>query len=366
LVATELESEPKHREALPRSLRVPDDAAAFGRRLRRPRSPKRLVDSSELLVAAHLADCAPRPLVALEDHEVPDEVEERLGGEHPFEEDLLRVRLTPKLALQLFERLRERRLPVDEEAVGREDRAVDGCLRAGRDQDLHRLEELGRTEFPVALLHLLVAGELVDRFELPRLAEGWARALDEPHRDPVHEERDVGPDVLLRAVDLELAGDDELVCARVFEVEEPDRVIALPVAQVLLQRDPVRDRRVELLVRLDEARRRGARDRADRLLNIVVGEPCVELPKRGRETRHDHDLLERLALGVEDLGRDVRPAEALKVQGRRVLGEVLLVPTSPAAHVASSGAGWRSSSVIRSTGLFSRLPASVEMSVTTE
>lgn len=48
--------------------------------------------------------------------------------------------------------------------------------------------------------------------------------------------------------------------------------------------------------------------------------------------RHEHDLLQRLALGVEEFRTNIRPPEALKMGDRRVLGEVLLIPASSLAH----------------------------------
>ena len=111
----------------------------------------------------------------------------------------------------------------------RQDGPVHGGLAAGRDEDLDGLEQLRRPQLAVPLLHLLVARELVDRLVLPPVAERRALALDDSERDAVDEQHHVGADVLLRPVDLELPGDDELVAGRVVEVEEPDRVALLPL-----------------------------------------------------------------------------------------------------------------------------------------
>ncbi len=54
------------------------------------------------------------------------------------------------------------------------------------------------------------------------------------------------------------------------------------------------------------------------------------------EARHEHHLLERFAVFVEDLGTHVHLLEPLKLSDRGVFGEVFFVPASPAGH------GWPS------------------------
>ncbi|MFO0642572.1 MAG: hypothetical protein U0183_25300 [Polyangiaceae bacterium] len=336
-IAPKLEREPKHREALSRALRVPHDAAALGGLLCRACAGDGLVHRCELLIPAELANDSTGLFVTLEHDEVAHQVEEGRGREHTLEEDLLGIGLAAELAFHVVERARVRSLPLHEEAVRREHGAVRGGLPAGRNQDLNGLEELRRTKLAVALLHLLVARELIDGFELPPLAKGRALALDDPHRDPVHEEHHVGADVLLGAVHLELPRDDELVCRHVLEVEVPNRVALLAVAEVLFEGDAVSERGVQLLAGLDEARDLDPRDGAHGLVHVVVRDPRVQLPNGRSEPRDEHDLLERFALSVEHLGSNIRPPEPLEMSDRGVLGERLLVPASPAAHGLPSG-----------------------------
>src|SRR5688572_25641628 len=106
----------------------------------------------------------------------------------------------------------------------REHGAIHRGLPAGRDQNLHRLERLRRAELPEALFHLLVARKLIERLEPPGLAQRGALAFDDAERDAVDEQHQIRANVLLAALDLELARDHELVVPRVAEVEEPNRV----------------------------------------------------------------------------------------------------------------------------------------------
>jgi hypothetical protein len=142
------------------------------------------------------------------------------------------------------------RLPLGVEAVRGGDGAVEGRLAAGGDEDLDRLEQPGGAQLAEPGLELLVAAELVEGFGLPRLAEGRALALDDDERDAVDKENDIGADVLLGALDAELAGDDELVLSGVVEVEEAGGVALLAVAEVLFEGDAVGQRRVDLLAGL--------------------------------------------------------------------------------------------------------------------
>jgi hypothetical protein len=68
---------------------MPDDAAAVGGLPGCPGSRDRSVDGVELLVAAHLAHDAPGVLVALEDDEVPEEIEEIAGRKEPGQGNVL-------------------------------------------------------------------------------------------------------------------------------------------------------------------------------------------------------------------------------------------------------------------------------------
>ena len=137
-VAAELEREPQHRQALPRPLRVPDDSAPRARLSGGADSPHRLVDGDELLVAGQLA--AGPAAVDLEDNEVPHDVEEVSRLEQSVEQGVLRRRCAPELLGELLHGQRIRLLPFEEEPLRGADRAVDGPLAAGGDEDLRRLE----------------------------------------------------------------------------------------------------------------------------------------------------------------------------------------------------------------------------------
>ena len=279
LVAAELERQPQHGQALARPLRVPDDAAPRARFPRRSDPSHRFVDGDELLVAGQLADGA--AVFDLEHHEVADDVEEVARLEEPVEQDVLRRRRAPELLAELYRAQGIRLLPFEEEPLRRADRSVDGALPAGADEDLRRLEQLGRALVLPARAGLLVAVELLDRFRLPGVADGRALALDDRQRKAVDEGDDVGDDVLLRPVDPVLPGDDPLVAVRFVEVEEPDRVALASVAAVLLPGDAVGERGVEGLVGLGEAGRLDLGDLPCGAGEVVPGEPGVQ-PLEGK------------------------------------------------------------------------------------
>ena len=355
-VTPQLQGEPQHREALSTSLGVPDDTPSFGGLLGPAGTVDGLVHRGELLVPAKLADGAAGRGVALEHDEVLNEVEEVCWREHPLEKNLLcRGGMTSGLG-EVGLVARPHRLPLRVEAMRCSHGAVRRGVHAGRDQNLDRLEELRRPQVAVPRLQLLVAGELVDGLRLPTFGQRRALALDDRERDAVHQDDDVGADVFLGALDAVLPGDDELVLARVVEVDEADRVSLLSVSTILLERDAVGQGGVEPLARLDEGGCGRVGDGPDRFLYIVLGEPGVEpLDSRGEPLDHDH-LLERLALPFQRLGRDEGVAEGFELLDCRILGQVLLVPafagrghcftagppsgprnvTSPAQHVAES------------------------------
>ena len=68
-------------------------------------------------------------------------------------------------------RQRVRALPAQVEARGRRDGAVHRVLPAGRDVELHGVEEPRRAQLGVLVRQLLVAVELVERLVLPAVAE---------------------------------------------------------------------------------------------------------------------------------------------------------------------------------------------------
>ena len=87
LVAAQPERQPQHRQALARTLRVPDDAAPLARLPRRPDTPQRLIHRDELPVARQLANRL--PAVDLEHDEVPHDVEQVARLQQPVQQDIL-------------------------------------------------------------------------------------------------------------------------------------------------------------------------------------------------------------------------------------------------------------------------------------
>ena len=324
LVAAELEREPEHREALSRALRVPDDPAPRARLSGTANPPHRFVDRDELLVTGELSDLA--AAVAVEHHEVPHQVEEVPRLEESEERNVLRRRRAPELLAELHHRQGIRLLPRKEESLGGADRAVNGALTAGCDEDLRRLEQLRRALILPTRIGFLIAAELLDRVGFPGVADCGALALDDREREAVAEHHDVGNDVLLRSEHLVLPGDDPLVAIRFVEVEEPERVALASVAAVLLQGDAVGERRVERLVRLGETRGGNLRHCFHGLGDVGLREPGIE-PLQGRgEASAQDGLLDAPALRLQDFGRDTGVAEGLQQLERGVLREMQLVP----------------------------------------
>ena len=302
----------------------PDDAAPLARLPRRPDAPHRLVHGDELPVTRQLADRP--PAVDLEHHEAPHDVQQVARVEQPVEQDVLRRRRAPEPLAELLDAQRIRFLPLQEEPLRRPDGPVDRALAARPDENLRRLEQLRRALVLPPRVRLLVAAELLHRLGLPRVADGGALALDDRERQAVDERDDVGDDLLLRPEHPVLSGDHPLVALGPLEVEEPDGVALASAAPVLLERDAVGERRVDLLVRLGEAGRRHLRHRLHRLGDVRFGQPGVQ-PLQGRgEAPGEDGLLEARALGLEVVGREVGVAERLQQLDRGVLREVQLVP----------------------------------------
>src|SRR5688500_15302344 len=95
---------------------------------------------------------------------------------------------------------------------------------------------------------------LGDGFVDPALTERRTLALNEDDRDPVHEDHSVRSDGCFRPLHRELTRDDQFVVIGLLEVDETNRLPALAGTYILLKRDTVGKDRVELLVRLDQAR----------------------------------------------------------------------------------------------------------------
>ena len=348
-IAAELERQPEHRQALPRPLSVPDDPAARARFPGRPDPPQRLVHGDELLVAGQLADGP--AAVDLEHHEVAHDVEEVVRLEEPVEQDVLGRRYASELLAELFRAQGIRLLPFEEEPLRGADRAVDGALAAGPDENLRRLEQPRRPLILPARVGLLVAAKLLDRLGLPRVADGGALALDDGERQAVDEHDDVGDDVFLRSEHPVLPGDDPLVAIRPVEVEELDRVALPSVAAVLLQRDAVGKRRVERLVGFGETGGGDLYDGLHGLGDVGLREPGVQ-PLEGRGKAGGEDcLLEARAFALEVFGWDVDVAEGLQELDRGVLREVQLVPPGGLRGHMVSGSGVTRSSPVRRTDI---------------
>ena len=334
LVAAQLEREPQHRQALPRPLGVPHDPAPRARFPRRPDSAHRLVHGDELLVARQLAD-GPAAF-DLEHDEAPHDVEQIARFQQTVEQDVLRRRRAPELPTELLHAQGIGLLPFEEEALRRADRAVDRTLAAGPNEDLGRLEQPRRALILPARVRLLVAAELLDRLRLPGVADGGALALDDRERQAVDEHHHVRDDVLLRPEHPVLPGDHPLVAAGIVEIEEPDRMAPAPFAPILLQRDAVGERRVERLVGLGETGGGNLRDRLHGPGDVGVGEPGIQPLEGGGEAAGEDGLLEARAFAFEAFRRDVGVAEGLQEIDRRVLREVLLVPSGWLGRHAAS------------------------------
>ena len=209
-VAPQLEREPEHRQALARPLRVPHDAAAIRGLLRLAGAPNGLVDGGELLVPAELAEDLAAVPVALEDDEALHQVEQSLGREHALEEHLLGARRSAVRLREVGLARRPERLPLRVEAVRGRDRAIDGGLPARGDEDCTGSEGAWGRRGRGTGFELLVPAELM-------MASAFhpspASALST--RSPasgmfVDEDHEVGPDVLLRALDRELLSQEKL------------------------------------------------------------------------------------------------------------------------------------------------------------
>ncbi len=217
-------------------------------------------------------------------------------------------------------------LPLGPEALGRADGAVGGGLSAGGDDELDRLEEPGRAELLELRADLLVAQHLAHGLVQPLLAERRALALDDGERDAVHEDDNVGADLLLGSAHSVLAGDEELVPLGPVEVDELDRLPLLSGAHVLVEADAVGQGRVQLLVRLDEARSRHAGDGANGLVDVLRGQPRVQLLDGAGDALGQKGIFQALALILQLLSEDKLVSDFLQQGDRWPLGLVLLIP----------------------------------------
>ena len=178
-----------------------------------------------------------------------------------------------------------RRLPLRVPASRCRDRAVVGSLAARGDCELDRVEELRRALATPLFAELLIALELVCRVLQPFLAERRGLALDHGERDAVDEHRDVRRDALACACHTELLDGEELVGVRRLEVEVAHRAAGLAAVLLRVDGDAIRQRHPDLLVRLDQRRRVGVRDRTDRAAHAIIREPGIEPAQRPLEPR---------------------------------------------------------------------------------
>ena len=278
---------------------MPDDAAPLARLPRGPDPPHRLIHRNELPVARQLADRL--PAVDFEHDEVPHDVEQVPWFQQPVQEDVLRCRLAPEPLAEVLHAQGIRLLPCEEEPRRRADRPVDRLLAAGTDENLRRFEQPRRPQVLPLRAGLLVAVELLDRFRLPGVTDGRALALDDRQRQTIHEHDDVRNDMLLRPQRLELPRDDPLVALGLVEVDIPDRVALAPAAPVLLQRNAVGERRIDLLVRLRETGRRHLRHRLHRPGDVGLRQPGIQALEGRRKASGKDGLLEGRALAYRGL-----------------------------------------------------------------
>ena len=207
---------------------MPDDAAPLCRAFGISGTRDRFRDSAVLLVARDLSDGLAGLVVALEDGEVAEHVQQDLRGKQAREKRVLgrgrsldqplHVALAPWICV----------LPLGEEPRRRGHRSKAGRLPARGHQDLDRLEKPRHPKLAVVLADLLVAQELLDGLGPPLVAQCRALALDDRQRNAVHDHHHIGDDLLLHALDPVLARDDQLVLAGVVEVEKTNRLPFLP------------------------------------------------------------------------------------------------------------------------------------------
>ena len=191
-----------HGEALARPLGVPDDpAAAVDVAVRRPgvaldQPTQRLVHAPVLLVAAHDLDRAARAGL-YEQREVPHDVEQPLRGQHPRRQQLLLRDGTSRLAQRcghLTDGGRERVLPRQIMLGQSRERRRLGPLAGHGDGELIRPEQLLRALSYLAAALVCVTAELIDSVGDAAVVAGRL-GLDHHQRDPVDEQRHIGPDI---------------------------------------------------------------------------------------------------------------------------------------------------------------------------
>ena len=200
-----------------------------------------------------------------------------------------------------------------------------------------------------------VALKLVDRF-LHRRGDVGALRLDDDERNAVHEQHDVGDEVLgrlaRRALQLELVDRPEGVALGVVEVDEVDvaRAALVPALDAVDLR-ALHDQAGGPLVGLQELRGAQALQCADRLGDAPLVEPglpmlvAVDALQGLAEVVEEQDLLEGLSApraGVVEVAGGVLPEEATVgvLHGNKLVEEGLLdlQPLGSTAHRNSRAA----------------------------
>ena len=288
-----------HGEALARPLGVPDDpAAAVDMAVHWPgvafdQPLQRLVHAPVLLVAAHDLDHAARADLH-EQREVPHDVEQPLRGQHPRRQQLLLGDGISGLAHRcghLVDGGRERVLPRQIVLGQRRERRRLGPLAGGGDSELIRPEQLLRALGDLAAALVGVAAELINGVGDAAVVAGRL-GLDHHQRDPVDEQRHIGPDVRRppRRGHSELRHRKEVVGLPVVPVDVVDGLISTPVPPVKPgHRDPAQQQLGRQPVGLQQL---GPRRHRPQLRNRGTDPGLVE-PRRA--VRATIDLLQRRA-----------------------------------------------------------------------
>ena len=279
-----------HRQALPRTLRVPHDAdppipglcvslgtrgIEAGKRLLADsialaRRTQRLLDGDidrmELVITGHLLDELAGPFV-LEDEEVAQQREEaaRLEDALDHHVEFRQMRRCISLARHCA--------PGLEPFLARADRA-DPRLHAVRG-DQHRVGRKERTDL------CLVGLELLERGPDRRVLVGRVLELDHCERQAVDEEHDVRPPSVRRIDHRELIDCEPVIVRRLREVDHTrlrtrDRSVRAPV----LDGDPVHQDPVHRAIALGERRRVNSRQLPVRILDRLGRQPRIEPRER--------------------------------------------------------------------------------------
>ena len=154
---------------------------------------------------------------------------------------------------------------------------------------------------------LLVGLQLLPGFPDRGVLVGRVLQFDDAQRQPVDEDHDVGPAVVLALDDRELVDRQPVVVGRVVVVDELHPVPGnRAVLAAILDLDAIPQHPVEGPVGPDERWRADAEDFAEGLLAGLAGNVGVD-PVDGRAKSADkHHVAERLPLGGRFAGGDVR------------------------------------------------------------